>query len=574
VGYLEYAWSLLFKKDQFKTKLHIDPKLKQPTLSRDEVGFVIALPEPVIHGEEEVTISFLGYQFPAESVGKLQVARLLKASVYHLGAHAVTSNFEVYSKWEKQKDNRLAKFTESLVEDVKANTYILAQHPDKLVDIAFANSLAFKRMKPLARIWNSATRIMAALLLQANLGVAGGKMRMEEQKTISEVMKELGQLKEKVLESSDGEQTNLDGMESKVADEIYHVLERYEPVLEIPSLPHTDQLEHCTLFPEYQVQLGDGVGDVFNKCLATLGGASGDESRQTMREKAVEAEALQIYDSWYRKKAKQEKILDKYEELVSMTKFKSIGFPTEDYTQYLRAKTTTKSSTRRLIDSLMVAFDALDEDPRKMFGVLDIQEVIQVMASKSPRMDVFMRDENISKSHAWVILIDASRSMDYIGDDVRNLCICLAETAKELLIDSTSWGIYAFNDRFLILKDTTERYGQKIKARIGGLRFEGLTYMPDALRLAGEILKKRAENLRLLTILSDGWPYGYSNVTVALGETLEFLEKVGTVVIGVGVRTNRMENFFRVNCKVEDMRDLTKKFSHLFLNAGRGAVGL
>jgi Mg-chelatase subunit ChlD len=545
VGYLEYAWSFLFKKDQFETKLRIDPKLKQPTLSRDEVGFVIALPEPIIHGEAEETISFLGYQFPAESMGKLQIARLLKACVFHLSAHAVTSNFEAYSKWEKQKDNRVAKFTESLVEDVKA------------------------------RIWNSATRIMAASLLQANLGVAEGKIGTEEQKTVSQVMNELRQLKEKVLESLAGEQVNLDNMELEVADKIYHVLERYGPILEIPSLPHTEQLEHCTLFPQYQVQPGDGVGDIFNKCLETLGGAtSGGESQQTMRKKAVEAEALQVYDSWSREKAKREKILGKYEELISKTKFKSIGFPTEDYTQYLRAKTTTKSSTRRLIDSLMVAFDALDEDPRKMYGVLDIQEVIQVMASKSPRMDVYMRDENISKSHAWVILIDASKSMGYIGNDVRNLCICLAETAKELLIDSTSWGLYAFNDSFLILKDTTERYGPKIKARIGGLQFEGLTYMPDALRLAGEILKKRAENLRLLTILSDGWPYGYSNVTVALGETLDFLEKVGMVVIGVGVRTNRMENFFRVNCRVKDMMDLTKKFSYLFLDAGRGAVGL
>ncbi len=576
MGYLEYAWSLLFKKDQFETKLRIDPKLTQPILSRDKVGFVIALPEPVLHGDEgEEAISFLGYQFPAESKGKLQVARLLKASVFHLSAHIVTSNFEMYSKWEKQKDNRVAKFAESLVEDVKANAYILARHPDKLVDIAFANSLAFKRMKPLGRIWNSATRIMAASLLQANLGVAKGKIRTEEQKTVSQVVKELRQLKEKALESFAGEQANLDNMELKVADKIYHALEHYEPVLEIPSLPHTEQLEHCTLFPQYQVQPDDGVGDIFDKCLTTLGGeASGDESQQTMRKRAVEAEALQVYDSWSREKAKHEKILDRYEELISLTKFKSIGFPTEDYTQYLRAKTTTKSSTRRLIDSLMVAFDALDEDPRKMFGVLDIQEVIQVMASKSPRMDVFMRDENISKSHAWVILLDASKSMGYIGDDVRNLCICLADTAKELLIDPTSWGIYAFNDRFLILKDTTERYGPKIKARIGGLRFEGLTYMPDALRLAGEILKRRAENLRLLTILSDGRPYGYSNVTVALGETLEFLEKVGMVVIGVGVKTNRMENFFRVNCNVKDMRDLAKKFSHLFLDAGRGAVGL
>jgi len=323
------------------------------------------------------------------------------------------------------------------------------------------------------------------------------------------------------------------------------------------------------------VQPDDGVGDVFNRCLTALGGeASGGELQQTMQVKAVEAEALQVFDSWSREKTKKEKILGRYEELVLLTRFKSIGFPGEDYTGYLRAKANTRSETRRLINSLGVAFDALDEDPRKMYGVLDLQEVIQVMASKTPRMDVFMRDENISKSYAWVILLDASRSMSPIGDDVRNFGMCLAETAKEMLIDSTSWGLYAFNDRFLILKDPTERYGPKTKARIGGLRFEGFTYMPDALKLAGELLKKRADNLRLVTIFSDGWPYGYSKITDALAETLDFLEKASIVVIGVGVKSNRMESFFRVNCNVKDMRDLSKSFSNLFLDACRRAVGL
>jgi len=573
VGYLEYAWSLFFKKDKLETKLLIDPKLKQPTLSRDKVGFAIVLPEPIMREEE--AISFLGYQFPVGSVGKLQVTKLFKACVFHLSAHVATSKFEAYSKWEEQKDNRLAKFSESLVEDVKVNAYILTQHPDNLVDIAFANSLAFKRLKSLGRIWNPATRVMAASLLQANLGVAKGDVRTEERKTVSQVVDMLGQLRDTVLESFVGEQVNLDDLGLKVADEIYHVLGRYGPVLEVPSLPHTDQLGRCTLFPQYHVQPDDEVGDVFNRCLAALKGeASGGELQQTMQKKAVEAEALQVFDSWVREKAKEEKILGRYEELVSSTRFKSIGFPGEDYTEYLRAKAETRSETRRLINSLGVAFDALDEDPRKMYGVLDLQEIIQVMASKNPRMDVFMRDENISKSYAWVILLDVSRSVSFIGDDVRNLGLCLAETAKELLIDSASWGIYAFNDRFLILKDPTERYGPKTKARIGGLRFEGLTYMPDALRLAGEILKKRPDNLRLLTILSDGWPNGYSNITAALAETLRVLEKAGIVVIGLGVKSNRMENFFRLNCNVKDARDLTKTFSNLYLEACRSAVGL
>ncbi|MDH5783540.1 MAG: hypothetical protein OEZ35_07770, partial [Candidatus Bathyarchaeota archaeon] len=282
VGYLEYAWSLFFKKDQSETKLLIDPKLKQPTLSRDKVGFAIVLPEPTMREEE--AISFLGYQFPAEPLGKLQVTKLFKACVFHLSAHVATSDFEVYSKWEEQKDNRLAKFSESLVEDVKVNAYILTGYPDKLVDIAFANSLAFKRSKSLGRIWNPATRVMAASLLQANLGAAKGDVRTEERKTVSQVVDKLGQLKDKVLESFAGEQVNLDDLGLKVADEIYHALERYGPVLEVPSLPHTEQLGHCTLFPQCQVQPDDDDVDVFNRCLTALGGeASRGELQQTMQ---------------------------------------------------------------------------------------------------------------------------------------------------------------------------------------------------------------------------------------------------------------------------------------------------
>jgi hypothetical protein len=572
VIFLEYAWSLFFRKDQFETKILVDPKLKQPTLSSDEFGFVVSLPEPIM---DEETISFLGYQFPAGSSGKLQVVKLFKACVFHLSAHVSISNFEVYSKWEEKKDPRLAKFSESLVEDTKVNTYILTKHPDKLADIAFANSLAYKRVKPLRRIWNPATRVMTALLLQANLGVAKGDLRTEEQKTVNIAMDKLKHLKDNLLESFAGKPIDMESLGLKVADEIYQVLKRYEPVLEVPSLPHTEQTERCSLFPQYYVKPDDKVGDIFSVCLKALRGkASRGELKNTLEEKAVEAAALQIFDSWSREKAKEEKILRKYEGLVFSTRFKSINFPSEDYTEYLRAKAQTKSETRRLLDSLMVAFDALDEDPRKMFGILDLQDIIQVMASRSPRIDVFMRDENISKSYAWIILLDASKSMSILGDDVRNLGICLAETAKELLIDSTSWGLYAFNDRFFILKDLTERYGPKVKARIGGLKFEGLTYLPDALRLAGELLKNRAENLRLVTILSDWRPQGYSEIATALAKTVDFLEKADITLVGVGVKSDRMKKFFRVSCNVRSLRDLTKKFSNLFLEAGRGAVGL
>ncbi len=573
MGYFEYAWSLFFVKDKFKTKLLIDPELDQPILSHDEIGFVIVLPEPALHQEEQ-TISFLGYQFPEGPKGKLQAVELFKACVFHLSAHVAISDSEVYSEWEKQKDIRIAKFSESLVEDDRVNEYISARHPDKLREIAFANSLAFTRSRSLRRIWNPATRMMTALLMQLNVGLTKGDVRTEEWRTINGVTGSLGQLKTTSSELLASRHLNSDNARVEVADEIYNALECYGPILEVPALPHTEKLSHCSLFPRYRVQPDDGAGEIFSKSLATLGDASAANMQHRLQEKAVEAEAFQVYNSWVNEKAREKKTLDRYEELVLATRFKSIAFPGEDYTEYLRARAETKSETRRLISSLMVGFDALDEDPRKLFGILDLQEIIQVMASKNPRKDVFMRDENIGKSYAWITLLDTSRSMSPISSEIQNLGICLAETAKELLIDSSSWGIYAFNDRFLILKDPTERYGPRTKARIGALKFEGPTYMPDALHLAGEILKKRSENLRLVTVLSDGWPHGYSEITNALLKTLKSLKKSGIVVIGMGIKTSRMENFFRVNCRIKDLRDMTKKFSSLFLEASRSAVGL
>lgn len=572
VIYFEYAWSLFFKKNQLETKLIIDPKLKQPLLSHDEVGFVVFLPEPSVREEE---ISFLGYRFPAEASGKLHAVTLFKACVFHLGAHVAFSNFDAYSKWEKGKDSRLAKFAESLVEDTKANTYILFHHPDKLKDIAFANSLAFRRMKSLGRIWNSASRVMGALLLQTNLGVVEGDLKADEQQTVNQIADRLRWLKNEILNFFTGEQANVNGLELKVVDNVYHTLEPYRPVLEAPSFPHTEQLSYCTLFPPCKIEIDDSIRETTKRCLMVLkGGNPKSEFQNALWDKAVEAEALQVFDAWSREKAKEAKILSKYEALLSLTRFRSISFPDEDYTEYLRAKTKTKSETRRLIDSLLVAFDALDEDPRKLFGVLDLQDIIQVMASKSPRLDVFMREENISKSYAWMILLDASGSVKAVSEDIRDFGICLAETAKELLIDPSSWGLYAFNDRFLILKDMAERYNPKVKARIGGLKFEGFTFMPDALRLAGEFLKSRIENLRLITVVSDGRPYGYPKIAAALKEILHFLEKVDINVLGVGVKTNRMKEFFRANCNVRCIRDLTKKFSNLFLEACKNAASL
>ena len=80
MGFLDYAWSISLQKDNIKARIRIDPKLQQPILTQDKAGFNVTLPLPVLseheeEGEEEKTISFLGYEFPADDTGRAKVGR-------------------------------------------------------------------------------------------------------------------------------------------------------------------------------------------------------------------------------------------------------------------------------------------------------------------------------------------------------------------------------------------------------------------------------------------------------------------------------------------------------------------
>lgn len=575
MGFLEYALSTFLEKDRLKAKLLLSTESRYPRLSRDEVGFVVVLPEPMVKETKdgERTISLMGYGFPDDDQGKWQLVSLFRAAVIHLAGHVLASDSKDYEEWSKGKNTLLARFATSLIEDVKANAYVFARHPDKLADLAYANTLALKRIRRIDRLVNPATRIMAGLLLEANTGRLGTRLK-DDYGVVNNLTVLLEQLKEKTLQSFSDEKISLKYEKMRVADEIYFKIEDAGPITEAPFLPHTEELGACSVFtPSCFIDSDIFLESDFKKCLEFLGGnLSPSEGSQESSGKIVEAEAVQVFDSWQHQKERDKKMISKYEELLSSTRFKSVEIPRVDYTEYLRVKSRCKSEAHRLVESLLVARDALDEDPRKDYGVLDLQEVIQVIASKSPRMDVFMLDENLSKSYSWIILLDASRSMRNNKDFAQEILVILGEVANELLLDPLSWGMYAFSDRFFIIKDIRERYNASARSRIGGLTFDGLTYMPDALSVAGQLIKSRAENMRMITVISDGWPFGYADMNAALSEAIKTLEGGSISLVGVGAKTNKMEGFFRSNCAVYTLRDLTRRFSNLYMVASRVAA--
>ena len=571
MGFLDYAWFVSPQKDNVKTRIVVDPELQQPTLTRDEARFNVTLPVPSV--SEEGTMSFLGYEFPADSTGKAKVGRLFRACVLHLTAHTLMPINDDNPVLPTSKGTIVETFSESLVNDVYVNAYISARYPDKLADVAFANSLAFAKMKSTERIFNPATRIMTALLSRVNIGIVKGALRPEEEDTINQLTTKLSSLKKKITASLAGKEIKIGEALNETANDITQIFESHGPILEAPSLQYTEQTGPCTVFFQREMPSEIEIERVFRKSLKILGGiVPSEESMESCWKKESNAEASQAFDTWVHEKSREKRMLTKIENYLEGTKFKSVSFPDEDYTHYLRTRLLLTGGSRRLLDSLRVAQDALDEDPGKEYGQLDLTAVVQMIASGRPKTDVFMLDEYLSRSFAWGILLDASASMKVKSELSRALAICVAEATKELLMDQGSWTFFAFSDRFYILKDASEAYSRRVRARIGGLKFDGLTYMPDAIKVAGEILAKRYDEQRFLIVLSDGWPYGYPNMSTALSESISALEKKGTIVIGVGLGTERMKNFFKISSAVYSQKDLIQKFAKIYVDASASAL--
>jgi hypothetical protein len=575
MGFLDYAWSNSLQTDTLNTAILIDPTLRYPTLSRNKNGFIITLPIPSINmREDEEAISFLGFEFAPNS-GKEKVGRLFRAAVTHLTAHTLMPTNEDRKVVTPPKQGLVETFSESLVNDAWVKALISTSCPDKLPDLAFANALTFVKMKPAERIFNPATRIMTATLTKQNLDLVKGTLPIEEETIVNHLTQRLRHLEQRIKASLAEKHDGFNELRTETMITMIQTLESHGPVLEVPSLRYTEQIGPCTVFSEFidSLEADTDFEMSFKRSFEALGGNIPSQGTiESFWRKETNLEALQIFNSWQHQKQREEKILTRLEKYIEGTRLRSVGFPEENYTKYLKTRTLLKGGSRRLLDSLRIAKDALDEDPRKEMGQLDLTEVIQKLSSSSPRTDVFMQNEYLSSSFAWAILFDSSASMRIREAKSRALAICVAEATKELLMDPGSWTFLAFSDSLQILKDSSEAYSRKVRARIGGLKFNGLTYMPDAMRAAGKILTQRFDEQRFLVVLSDGSPYGYTNIEKALSETIDWLRKKHIIVIGVGLQSEKMKEFFKINCAVYNQRDLVKKFAKLYMQASATAL--
>ena len=574
--FFDYAWFNSFqitKRKQSSVKI-LFRKAVPPLLSKDELGYVLYLPKlGRVRGKRP---EYQGIPFNLEEAAhRRMVWGLFRASLYHLSLHMRASDYSLYSDWLGRRDPRLSSFVISLLEDASLNAYLRVFWSTLIPAIAYANALSYLLLKPAELILREQLRLMAAILSSSTLNLIKGRLREPMRENVMRVVSHLRGVEEMLYEHyllkreeiiRGGE--NAAQMEDFVSerklsygDRIYEVLAKYGPPPEAPALPYAEHHGRNTIFmrrlPEEErlMELNQRAVMILNP-----------ESEVSLEESwdLWGREAEQNISDWLSYEERKAKILSQYVAEGEDTRFRSFGFPDEDYSEFLRQRELLSGPIRRSMTRLILYQNVLGEDPRKEFGVLDLQEAIQAMASKSTRTDVFITDELQNRRMVWGILVDVSRSLRAFTGEEKDVALCLAEIAKGMIIDPHTWGMFAFDNNFYVIKGFSENYTNDVKARIGGLRNTGLTYLPDAITLMTRVLGRRYEEAKVLVVVSDGFPTGYEGVEDEFKKNVRDAWRRGVGVIGVGISSRNVKKYIRMSCVVETPYDLMKRFVDAF----------
>ncbi|RJS90556.1 hypothetical protein CW700_00560 [Candidatus Bathyarchaeota archaeon] len=574
--FFDYAWFNSFqitKKKESSVKILFREGIP-PSLIVDEKGYVLYLPKPrrTRGGRGE----YQGIPFDLEDPAhRRMVWGLFRASLYHLSLHVAASDYSLYSDWMEGRDPRLSRFVISLLEDASLNAYLRVFWSTLIPAIAYANALSYLLLKPAELIPRRQLRLMAAILSASTMGLIKGRLekplREEALRVVSylraaeEVLQEYYLLRREEIIRGGDDATRMEGRvaEKKLgyADQIYGTLARHGPPPEAPALPYAEHHGESTVFSR-RLPGEKRLMELTKRAAAILSPESEVPLEDSWTLWGREAE--QNISDWLSYEARKEKILSQYVAEGRDTRFHSFGFPDEDYAEFLRRRERLSGPIRRALTRLILYQNVLGEDPRKEAGVLDLQEAIQAMASKSIRSDVFITDELQNRRMTWGILVDVSRSLRAFTGEEKDVVLCLAEVVKGMIFDPNTWGMFAFDNNFYVVKDFSENYTNDVKARIGGLRNSGLTYLPDAVKLVTRVLTRRYEEAKILAIVSDGFPTGYK------GAEEEFLKQVretwrrGIGVIGIGIKSRAVKRYIKTSCVVETPYDLMKKFVDAF----------
>ena len=556
-------------KNPGEVKILVRDSIPFPFLNKDESGFIICLPN--LKKLRDKTVEYQGMFFDLENEFHNQVMwSLFTASIYYLSLFTVASDVEAYSGCLKEKDEETALNAVNIVEDVMITAYIKAFHRSLLPEIVLADAISYLLLRPADRIRNEGVRLASSVLSCYKTGMIKGKISERVLSDTVDIVSRLRALEEETVKSYSDAKNGSDNDESPTANddgkrrafsEIYGKLSEYSSsISEIPSFLHMNHLSKSSIFyTKMEVPAEDEIGEVLDEMTRRL------NLRIDFNLKALRSRATQALWDWATRERKKEKVLGKYKIIGEDTHFRSFVFPEEDYAEYLRRKETHTKTIRRVTNRLAAYANISGEDFRRETGIIDLQQAIQVVASQSQRTDIFMEDALRDRGQAWAILVDVSLSLRDFAGEVKDVILCLSEVSRKLFHGNRSLGIFAFGDRFYVVKDFGEHHTRSVCARIGGIEHSGMTYLSDGMKVTSQALRKQYEESKILIVVSDGFPSGYRSAVEETKEQVENVLRSGVQAIGIGIGTGGIKDYFPIHCAVRNPHELMKSFVNTFL---------
>lgn len=547
---LEFCWSTasaIAGKDHQALRVVLDEQLTYPRLGQDKRGFVLLLPLPKDEGSDLYALH--GLYFDADEASWPQIWRLFKASLYHLSLHAAFSDFSLYVRWARGKEPNAATFCASLVEDYRVTLLGTTRWGGILEDIAYANYIAGLRARDLQELDEPHAFALSLLLeLWGVLSPSQGAKLDGEVRGLAEAVRRLVQLS---LEDED-----VPSCLQQAAQLVYNALGKRGRLREVPFLPHTEEHGPCTLFEDKLVEKDKNGHALLLSAYDALRLIPPGQEEATRQE----LEAREFFLTLQARQERREAIRRRYSPLLLPTRLQGLSFPRSDYAMYLRTRSSLAGPIRTIREQLKQIRSALEEREVVEEGHVDLQRAVQALASQKPKKEFFTWQEPLRKDEAWAILLDASKSLAPLAQEVRGIATCLAEVAQDVMPSSDRWALYAFNSSLLVLKDFDEEYDLESRARIGGLTQGSSTLLPDAIEVCSRALAARPAEARILVVASDGYAVGYEGIEQRLEASLKKAGKMGLLLLGIGIASRRLENYFLINCPLQEPYQLMKYF--------------
>lgn len=535
---------MVSRKEPQDLKIVLDHRVPYPYvqyLGRPVSNHVIHVPLP-----EKLVPENLG-PLPRD-VAKLRVFR---ACVAHEACHVYLTNpltYEAANNFGKP----LMAVVINIIEDHRVETFLISKWSGLGRDIIFANAIAFLRFRPLDDTVRRIKRLVLAVIMRTFCGRIKGKVSDEDGRLVNSICDLLRDVKW----SADAKSL------VNTADRIYAIL---APISEernpkIPVLPHHDGKRTWDYSRYIRNSIDADELPYILKDIAEKHSLS-ETFVTSNNDDLVEAEHVFHREEFLKKQ--EDKIIQSLKSVP--TKFRTIGYPVKDYAEYLRIKIALAPIIKSIGNQLSSVLTEDAEVSSQVSGIMDLNEAVQAVASESNRTDVFTRWKHAERGSAWAVLLDNSRSLSNREGMIREIGTIFAEILKKLC-PPNNWGLYAFSDVMVVLKDFKEKYDRNVASRLGGLTCSGATYLPDALHTVSQRLFPLPQNSKVIVVVSDGQPYGYPGIEEKTVTALKRVSNNGVIPIGIGLKYGGISEYFRNWCSVDTLKELPKAFVRLYLS--------